>query len=116
MAPWVRSRPPGSVSPTQPELLELRLFGDAGHAVVDAAAGTTTIHAGDGSVERLPETPIADRYPEWAPARNLVRVVRGEEANGSPGELAATVVALIDALYRSARSGAQEPIATPSVQ
>ncbi len=77
----------GSISPTQPEMLELRLFGSSGHVVVDAAAGTTAIHADDGSVDRLTETPIADRYPEWAPARNLVRVVRGEEPNGSPGEL-----------------------------
>ncbi len=106
----------GSVSPTQPEILELRLFGSTGHVVVDAAAGTTVVHAGDGSVDRLPETHGADRYPEWAPARNLVRVVRGEEPNESPGELAATVVALIDALYRSARSGMLERIATPSVQ
>ena len=102
----------GSVMPTQPELFELRLFGSTGHALVDASAGTVAILAADGSVERLPDTPAAELYPEWAPARNLVGVALGREPNRSPGHLGATVVALIDAMYRAARSGTEELLVT----
>jgi predicted dehydrogenase len=102
----------GGVSPSQPEQLEVRLFGDAGHLVVDAMNGRATVATADGAVEELPTTPEAARYPEAAPARNLVGVALAREPNRSPGALGATVVALIDALYRSAASGRMETLVT----
>lgn len=102
----------GSVMPTQPEMLELRLFGTTGHALVDASAGSVAVHTADGSVVRSPDTRPAELYPEWAPARNLVAVAIGREPNRSPGDLGATVVALVDAMYRSARSGSEESLMT----
>lgn len=104
----------GGVDPTQPEQLEVRVFGDAGHVSVDAMSGRASIALAGGEVTELPVTPEAGRYPEAAPASNLVGVALGREANGSPGPLGATVVALIDALYRSARSGRVERLVTSS--
>jgi predicted dehydrogenase len=103
----------GGVAPTQPEQLELRVFGDGGHVIVDVISGEASIAAADGSVVRLATTPATERYPETAPATNLVEVALGREPNRSPGTLGATVVSLIDALYRSARSGRTESLIAP---
>lgn len=100
----------GGVSPTQPEQLEARVFGDVGHVTIDATSGRASLATADGSVSDLPVTPETERYPEWAPAANLVGVTLGRGANRSPGSLGATVVALVDALYRSAASGQAEAL------
>lgn len=104
----------GGVSPTHQEQLEVRVFGDAGHVTLDAMTGRASVATLDGRIEELPVTPEADRYPEHAPAANLVGVALGQEPNASPGSLGATVVALIDALYRSAASGRAEALVTPT--
>ena len=95
----------GGVVPAQPETLEYRIFGSAGHVLFDVNAGTATIHDDDGSTEALPELPPEQRYPEWAPVENLVAVVEHGAANGSPALLGARTVGLVDAMYRSAREG-----------
>lgn len=82
--------------------LEYRIYGDAGYALLDAMAGTCAIHAADGTIERLPDVPPAERYPKQAPARHLVDVLLGRAENRSPGALGAQVVALLEAAYRSA--------------
>jgi predicted dehydrogenase len=102
----------GSVTPAQPEQLDLRVFGATGHVALDPYAGSASIATSDGRVEHLPVTPADERYPERAPARNLVGVALGREANGSPADLGASVVALIDAAYRSARRGREEAVTT----
>lgn len=102
----------GGVVPAQPEQLELRVFGDGGHAVVDVMSGEASIAAADGSITHLPTTPATERYPESAPATNLVEVALGQAPNRSPGALGAMVVSLVDALYRSARSGTTESLVT----
>jgi predicted dehydrogenase len=104
----------GSVVPAQPEELELRVYGETGHAHVDCYAGTASLATVDGRVDHLPPTPEDERYPERAPARHLVRVALGRETNVSPGNLGATVVALIEAMYRSTRSGHEEPLTSHS--
>jgi hypothetical protein len=53
----------------------------------------------------LPPLPVQERYREDAPARTLVELCLGRGVNDSPGELAAQVVSLIDAMYRSAETG-----------
>jgi predicted dehydrogenase len=95
----------GGVVPTQPELLEYRIFGRAGHIILDVDGGTASIHLADGSVETLDQLPEEQRYPESAPVRDLVAVAQGREASGSPPLLGARTVALVDAMYRSARDG-----------
>jgi predicted dehydrogenase len=95
----------GSVQPGQDEMLEIRIFGDAGHVVFDVNTGAAAIHGQEGAVDRLAGLPADDRYPEWAPALDLVAVASGRDGNGTPGELGARVVAAIDGLYRSSAEG-----------
>jgi predicted dehydrogenase/L-rhamnose mutarotase len=95
----------GSMTMHQPEILEYRIFGRDGHVLFDVNNGTASIHLADGAVERLPELPSANRYPEGAPADNLVDVVLGRAPNGSPADVGVASVELVDAMYRSARQG-----------
>ncbi|HET7829556.1 MAG TPA: Gfo/Idh/MocA family oxidoreductase [Candidatus Limnocylindrales bacterium] len=95
----------GSVLPGQDEILEYRIFGDQGHIDFDVNEGLAVIHGRDGEVHRLPGLAVEERYPDWAPADNLVDVVLGRAGNGSPAALGVMTVELVDALYRSAREG-----------
>ena len=47
-------------------------------------------------------TPVAERYPHWGPANNLVDVVLGRGENQSPAEIGCLTVEFLDAMYRSA--------------
>ena len=101
----------GAVLPGQEEILELRIFGTGGHIRWDVNEGRGSVHGPDGTSRGLPVLDASDRYPEAAPVGNLVGVALGREANGSPGEVGALTVALIDAMYRAARSGTQVDVA-----
>lgn len=106
----------GGVQPALPEQLEVRIYGDRGQATLDAITGRASVSGIDGVTQGLPVAPGSERYLEGAPADNLVGVALGREPNRSPGALGATVVALVDALYRSAASGRAEALVTsPSV-
>jgi predicted dehydrogenase len=95
----------GSVLPGQDEMLEYRIFGTRGHVVFDVNEGVAIIHGVDGEVHRLPGLPAEERYPDWAPADNLVDIVLGRGANGSPASLGVLTVEFIDAMYRAAEAG-----------
>lgn len=95
----------GGVVPAQPECFEFRIFGRAGHVMLDVNGGTASLHLADGSVEEFAPIAPDQRYPEWAPARNLVEVSVHGAANGSPSWLGARTVGLVDAMYRSAADG-----------
>jgi hypothetical protein len=95
----------GGVVPTHRETLEYRIFGARGHVLFDAMAGVGSLHLADGSTEPLAELPAPERYPEDAPVRNLIAVAQGRAENGSPPLLGARTVAVVDAMYRSARDG-----------
>jgi predicted dehydrogenase len=95
----------GSVQPGQEEICEVRIFGDSGHILLDAVGGRASIHGPGTAVEQLPRLAEGARYPERAPATNLINVTRGADTNGSPGALGLRVVELLDAMYTSARQG-----------
>jgi len=95
----------GGVRENHEEMLEYRIFGSEGHIALDVQQGQLSIHDGDG-VERLPTLPVEKRYPQAAPSANLVDVALGRAPNRSDGELGGRVVELIDAMYRSASTGA----------
>jgi len=95
----------GSVLPGQNELLEYRLFGSDGHILFDVNEGLASIHGPGGSVEGLPAPPMEERYPDWAPADNLVEVILDRAPNGSPPWVGVLAVEFVDAMYRSAREG-----------
>lgn len=95
----------GSVQPGQDEILEYRIHGDRGHVAFDVNEGLAVIHGRDGEVHRLPGLPVDERYPDWAPADNLVDVALGRGGNGSPATLGVLTVEFVDAMYRAAREG-----------
>jgi predicted dehydrogenase len=95
----------GSMLAGHEEVLEYRIFGSAGHALFDVTAGRCTLHGAGGAVRELRPLEPAERYPEAAPAHNLVGIVLGEEANGSPPEYGLLAVEFLDAMYRSGREG-----------
>jgi len=102
----------GSVLPGQEEMLEYRLFGERGHIVFDVNEGSAVIYGANGAVERLPAPTLEERYPDWAPADNLVDVVLGRAPNGSPASLGVLTVDFVDAIYRAARGGRTVTLAT----
>jgi predicted dehydrogenase len=95
----------GSMSPGYDDILEYRIFGSAGHMLVDPGQGIATICRRNEQPITLPPLPPEQRYLEDAPSRNLVELCTGRGTNGSPGEIGARVVELIDAMYRSAEGG-----------
>jgi predicted dehydrogenase len=95
----------GSVLPGQEEILEYRMFGERGHIVFDVNDGSAVVYGLDGEAEALPALPMEERYPDWAPADNLVDVCLGRGANGSPASLGVLTVEFVDAMYRAAREG-----------
>jgi predicted dehydrogenase len=73
---------------------------------LDVAAQTLTVHIAEGSpVVHGPEG--GEAYPRFATAHNLVDVVLGTAANGSPAEVGWRTVELLDAAYRSAERQGQ---------
>lgn len=83
--------------------LELRLYGSAGYALLDAMAGTCSIYRNDGSIERLDDVPADRMYPQEATSRHLVDLILGTcQVNMSTGEIGARTVELLEAAYRSA--------------
>ena len=101
----------GSISPGYEDILEYRVFGSDGHMLIDPGEGIATIcRAGEAPVTLAP-LPLDQRYREDAPARNLIELCAGRGVNGSPGEIGAQVVELIDAMYRSAERGVAVAIA-----
>ena len=91
-------------SQTAHQQLELRLYGSAGYALLDAMAGTCSVYYNDGSVEHFDDVPAADqRYPLEATSRHLVDLILDDwTVNQSTGEIGARTVELLEAAYRSA--------------
>ena len=95
----------GSVLPGHEEILEYRIFGDQGHVAFDVNEGIAVLHGRDGEMHRFPSIPVEERYPDWAPTDNLVDIVLGRAANGSPASIGVLAVQFVDAIYRAAREG-----------
>jgi predicted dehydrogenase len=95
----------GSVTHGRDELLEYRIFGATGHLLFDVNEGRAVVHDGAGATHELPPLEPAARYPEAAPADNLVDIVLGRGVNGSPADVGLQVVELLAAMYASARDG-----------
>lgn len=91
----------GGLIPGHQEIVRYEIFGCDGHVVFDVNKGVATIHDANG-VQQLPRPPEAERFPERAPARNLVEVALGRAANGSPPEIGLLTAQLTAAMYRSA--------------
>ena len=101
----------GMVTPGQNEILQLRIFGDRGHILMDSISGSASIHGDDGSTELLMPLDVSARYPTGAPVANLIGVALDVEPNRAPGHLGQQVSTLIDGALRSARDGVAIDIA-----
>jgi predicted dehydrogenase len=110
----------GGMVAGQEEILECRIFGHDGHALLDVTRGTASLHGRDGTVEELAALGRAERgdnlalYPEQAPVRNLIGMTRGLEPNVNPGALGLHVVEVIEAIYEAAGAGRTVLIAEPA--
>jgi predicted dehydrogenase len=81
---------------------ELQVYGELGRLILDHAAGTLYVRYHDGGENRYETLPPDQRYPSGATSANLVDVILGKAANGSPAEVGVRTVELLDAAYRSA--------------
>ena len=98
----------GTVPPGDPERLTLRIDCDNGWVEMEATAGTTTISHPDRSIETLPSLQGENQiYPANMPVTNLIEVIQGTAANGSPPEIGWRTVELLDAAYQSAAMAGQ---------
>lgn len=101
----------GAVGIGSREILEYRVHGTEGCALIDLCSGAGSLEFHDGRVETIPAAAADQVYPLYAPARGLVDLLRGGEDNLAPGALGAMVVGFVEAAYRSARENA--PVAIP---
>jgi predicted dehydrogenase len=92
--------------------LEVRAIGSEGQVHVDVEREIGWLWTGRGRVDiRLDLEPGDGAYDCVGPPDTLVDLALGRDAvNHSPGELGARTVELLDAAYRSARSGRLEPV------
>jgi len=100
----------GGTSNAQPSNLDLQIHCAGGAILIDMVASTASIRRHDGAPEEVGLGAEESPYPSNAPSANLVDIVLGRAANGSPAEPAWRTVELLDAAYRSAQDGGQ-PVA-----
>lgn len=91
--------------------LAVRAIGSEGQLHVDVEREIAWLWRNDGYEARVEIAPDGGAYDCDGPADALVDLALGKQVlNASPGELAARTVELLDAAYRSARSGALEAV------
>lgn len=91
--------------------VDLRLFGSDGVLLLDCERARLELRRHDGRLESLPLPPDAGNYSCEGPPHNFVDLILGRTTtNFAPGEAAMRSVLLLDAAYRSARSGRPESI------
>jgi predicted dehydrogenase len=91
--------------------LEFRAIGSEGQLMIDLERDEFWLFRADGTEFRPALEPDALLYDCDGPPNTLVDLALGKAVeNCSPGELGARAVEIVDAAYRSARSGKLEPI------
>ena len=95
----------GTVRPGDGDILTTQIICEDGQVALDSIGGTGAIRHKDQSLETF--EPLAGEaiYPMQVTAANLVDVINGDAANGSPAEVGWRVVELLDSAYRSAANG-----------
>jgi len=97
----------GNISKGDGGRLDLGIYCENGYLHLDPVRGTLTVRPHNGPERRVGPVPDDERYPRFATAGNLVDVILGRAENGLPAAVAAKVVELLDAAYRSAAAGGQ---------
>ncbi len=104
--------PPGMPSGFQ---LDIRIFGSRGVLHLDVSRDHLSIHTAGGKHRRIPLAAGDGAYACDAPPAQFVDLILGRtRVNNSPGTVAMHAVEIIDASYRSARSGRLETISRPA--
>jgi predicted dehydrogenase len=100
--------PPDGMSAYQ---VDLRIFGSEGLLMLDCERARLELRRHDGRHQRVELAPDAGAYTCDGPPHNFVDLIVGKTTiNYSPGEAAMRSVLLLDAAYRSARSGQVETV------
>lgn len=94
--------------------LDIRAIGSEGHFLCDLQREMVWIYRADGEDIKLDVNPGDALYNCDGPVNALVDLALGRPVqNCSPGELGARTVELLDAIYRSARTGVPVPVGEP---
>lgn len=101
----------GAIVPNQRQDHEIRVYGTKGSIILNPIPGQLSIHYTNGDVRSFPDLSGPESYPEYATSRNLVDMIRAGAETEAPGELGAITVDLLDAAYRSARTGQKVEVA-----
>lgn len=82
--------------------LDVQVHCEYGAVDLDLVRNTVAIRRRDDSIFEIGPLEEAVAYPRYATSHNLVDIILGRAANGSPGEVGWRTVELLDAAYRSA--------------
>jgi predicted dehydrogenase len=100
--------PPGTPGSFQ---LDLRIFGQKGMLHLDVSRDHLSWHSHQGQHQTIPLEAGAGAYRCEGPPNEFVDLILGlTKENHSPGEFARDAVEVLDAAYRSARSGRDEVV------
>ena len=91
----------GTVRPGDGDILTTQIVCEDGQVALDSIGGTGSIRHRDHSLETFEPLAAEAIYPMQVTAANLVDVINGDAANGSPAEVGWRVVELLDSAYRS---------------
>ena len=81
---------------------DISVFCERGYVLLEQARSTLTVRRHDGTEQHYGPLAESERYPTFATSANLVDVILGRAENGSPADVGARVVELLEAAYRSA--------------
>ena len=106
----------GTVPEGNPFQVDLRVFGSEGMLLLDCERERMEVRRHDGRSVSADITPGEGAYTCEGPPHNFVDLVLGKtDVNHAPGWAAMRSVELLDAAYRSARSGQPESVEEGSV-
>ena len=95
----------GTVRPGDGDVLTTQIICEDGQVALDSIGGTGSIRHKDQSLETFEPLAKEGIYPKQVTAANLIDVINGDAANGSPAEVGWRVVELLDSAYRSVADG-----------
>ena len=89
--------------------VDLRIFGDEGMLLLDCERARMELVPHDGKTEAQDLDPDEGAYECSGPPANFVDLISGTtDVNSAPGEAAMRAVEVLDAAYRSSKSGTEE--------
>ena len=101
----------GSVPTDRSFQVDLRIFGSKGMLLLDCERARMELHRHNGKSVRAEVAPDGGAYECSGPPNNFADLILGTtEVNWAPGEAAMRGVEMLDAAYRSARSGVAEVV------